>query len=331
MVALAAGFCRYSHQLTEMETIDNIGKLWSMLNSMNLGLATMVDELSRTQGWPEGFLFGWMSVKGDEVVNDRLIPEINQRLDEVINRRQVGLAKRERYGLTYPTVLTGCEFMSLSRVHPYWSHWFFGYDYIPEDNSIDASREPRALNRIDDNTVAYRLTTLNNFAWSANTAKRVLITKLLAMSNLVPNRISSPLKLLSESGDLDMDVYNTYMSPVSSLLFVRAQAAFQAIPDPSMGVVVTLQVCAPPVCYTLDSLRQLFPALDQTKRYYLENKQEVPAIVVSPSLDKRLYSDVFIPGGSELPFLGEVPIAWDGMVRTPGEPTANTGGDDYTE
>jgi hypothetical protein len=337
-VSLAAGYCRYSNQLVREEQIDNIGKFWSMMNQMSLGMATMMDELSRTQGWPEAFIYGYeqtVSGRSDEVVRRRLLPAVNGRLSQVISRPQVRLDKGERFALGNPFATNwpnaGDQLMTLSRMHPFWTQWFFGYDYMNKDNSIDLSREKRKAVRIDVNTVLFRLEELFNGRWAGEEKARRVISQLMNMGTLYPNNIGTPIRMLTESGDVDVSTLFTYTAPAMYALFRQVQSIFIAIPV--LGATyVSLPIMAPPICYDTTDFRSLRPAISSNIRYLLEGKQMVSEMIAYPSSLNRLYSDLFIPEGEELPFLGEFSISWDG--RTPSRVDAisvDEGGDDYIE
>jgi hypothetical protein len=317
------------------EHIESIGKMWSLMNTMSLAMATMMDEMSRTQGWPEQFIYGYENTiysRGDEVVRLRILPAVNDRLKVATARPQVELLKQERFTHTLDAALVNSNFMTLNRVHPYWSQWFFGYNYLPKDNAIDLSREPRRDIRINPTTFIFRLEELDNYNWSLRQDKRKIISSLMDMMTLVPNQLGTTLRMVTESGDVDVASFITFTAPQMYNLFKQAQAVYQVLPD--QGNAISMPMLAPPICYETTDFRPTRPAIPQNLRYMLVDKQLVSQMVTYPSTITRLYSDLMIPGGEELPFLGKFDITWDGQSSSTVDIGGNDdigGGDDYTE
>jgi hypothetical protein len=317
------------------EQLESVGKMWSVANNMSLALATMVDELSRTQGWPEEFIYGYSNgnhLRGDQVVRKLLIPAINKRIAAKIARPQVELIKQERFAAVLNAQMVNSSFMTLSRVHPNWSQWFFGYNYLPEDNTIDLHREPRVAVQLAPTTFIFRLTQLENGRWAKETGARKLISELMDVMTLVPNQLGTTVRMATEAGDVDVASFITFTAPQMYNLFRQSQIVFQTLPE--QGNAISMPIMAPPICYETTDFRTTRPAIPQNLRYLLVDRQLVSQMVVYPGTITRLYSDLLIPGGEDLPFLGEFDITWDGQstaTASVGHESDITGGDDYIE
>jgi hypothetical protein len=149
---------------------------------------------------------------------------------------------------------------------------------------------------------------------------------------LVPNQLGTTVRMVTESGDVDVASFVTFTAPQMYNLFRQSQIVFQILPE--QGHAVSMPIMAPPICYETTDFSATRPAIPQNLRYLLKNKQLVSQMVVYPGTISRLYSDLLIPEGEDLPFLGEFEIAWDGQSTATtgvGRESDVIGGDDYIE
>jgi hypothetical protein len=317
MLALASGFCSYAAQLYPNEHIQTLGRCWSGMQNMSMGLATMADELSRCNGWPEAAFYGYYIARTDATLREKFIPRINSSIGAVVNRRTVGLLKRESRNLTYPLSDTTSAFMTLSRIHPFWSAYFFGYDYLPKDNSLDLSGYNSEYIELTDTTALYRLNNLTNALFTANEGARKDVSKLMAMWSWMPDYVTNSVRLVTMSGDVDVSVFQSFTGPTLYTLWRLVQAPLVTLP--AAHVDVAMPIMAPPALYNVRTGRDMRLALQTPDRYILDGTRDVLPMIVYPSYDRGLYSDLYSPIKRDLPYLDEFEISFSGMS------TANSG------